>query len=388
MSNSSIITKELYGRVENSLKGKDVQKTYKDTIDKHLAINHDKYFSIGPLQRPIFSVTNIDNYISLVGLTKEDISHSLKQSKEIGSGWYIMNNPFNVANALATRYFLITKNSNFVKYTQWYLIVSFYPSIHSKYFKYGVNEACMTYTINNLSGKYRIKQEGNLWNIFVKMMDTMLNLHSKNLIAGDDKAFVRYIQDAHTRLNSLIQNIAREYYDNYESQRFLSVEHESFEENSYYEADSDSYVIERITNNVVTHLVLNGPDMRLVEMSAKMNEVSVNQLRNYVSSMITEKQREDIRKIVESLLYLFLFNKDGNHRSPRYVGTNEFIIHCLKVYQKSNTNDENIIIIKTVLDKWLDELGLLSKTSNKSTINNFRKALYTFFVMSIQKIGR
>lgn len=388
MSDSSLITKELYDKVEKSLKNKDTLKTYKDTIDKYLAINHDKYFSIGPLERPIFSTTSSDNYIELVGLTREEISKVLKKSKAVGSGWYIMNNPFNVANVLATRYFLITKNPEFVKFTQWYLIVSFYPSIHFKYFKYGVNEACMTYTVNNLSGKYRIKQEGNLWNIFTKMMETMLELHEKNLIKGDDKAFVRYIQDAHTRINSLIQNIASEYYDNYENQRFLSTEHESFEEDDYYEADSNSYAIERITNKVVTSLVVNGPDMKLVEMSAKMNDVSVNQLRNYVSTMINEKQRDDIKKIVEALLFLFLFNKDGETHSPRDVGTNDFLIYCLKVYKKSNTNDDNIKTIKTILDKWLDDLGLLNKTANKPTINNFRKALFTFFVMTIQKAGK
>lgn len=388
MSDSSLITKELYDKVEKSLKNKDTLKTYKDTIDKYLAINHDKYFSIGPLERPIFSTTSSDNYIALVGLTREEISKVLKKSKAVGSGWYIMNNPFNVANVLATRYFLITKNPEFVKFTQWYLIVSFYPSIHFKYFKYGVNEACMTYTVNNLSGKYRIKQEGNLWNIFTKMMETMLELHEKNLIKGDDKAFVRYIQDAHTRINSLIQNIAGEYYDNYENQRFLSTEHESFEEDDYYEADSNSYAIERITNKVVTSLVVNGPDMKLVEMSAKMNDVSVNQLRNYVSTMINEKQRDDIKKIVEALLFLFLFNKDGETHSPRDVGTNDFLIYCLKVYKKSNTNDDNIKTIKTILDKWLVDLGLLDKTTNKPTINNFRKALFTFFVMTIQKAGK
>ena len=388
MSDSSLITKELYDKVEKSLKNKDTLKTYKDTIDKYLAINHDKYFSIGPLERPIFSTTSSDNYIELVGLTREEISKVLKKSKAVGSGWYIMNNPFNVANVLATRYFLITKNPEFVKFTQWYLIVSFYPSIHFKYFKYGVNEACMTYTVNNLSGKYRIKQEGNLWNIFTKMMETMLELHEKNLIKGDDKAFVRYIQDAHTRINSLIQNIASEYYDNYENQRFLSTEHESFEEDDYYEADSNSYAIERITNKVVTSLVVNGPDMKLVEMSAKMNDVSVNQLRNYVSTMINEKQRDDIKKIVEALLFLFLFNKDGETHSPRDVGTNDFLIYCLKVYKKSNTNDDNIKTIKTILDKWLVDLGLLDKTTNKPTINNFRKALFTFFVMTIQKAGK
>jgi hypothetical protein len=218
------------------------------------------------------------------------------------------------------------------------------------------------------------------------MIDTAYNHHKKAIIDGDDKAFVKYIQDVHTRLNSLIKNIAREYYDNYENQRYLKTEHESFEDESYYEADSNSYVIDRLTNKVVTHLVVNGPDMKLVQLAAKTNSVSVNELRNYTQTMVNEKQREDIQSIVEALLFLFL-NSPDEHHTASDIGTNTFMIYCLQVYKRSNTTDKNIIKIKDILDRWLDELGLTAKVSRTATIVNFRRALYTFFVMSIQKIA-
>lgn len=383
---ASTIVNALGKNVEKGLSDKGNLNVYKDTIDKYLSANTDKYFISGPGERPIFSTEIADNYIKMVGLTRDEINQVIKNSKSIGSNWYIMNNPFNVANALATRYFAMKGNEDYIKYTKWYLLVSMYPTIHFKYFKYGTNEACMNYTIANLTGKYKLKQTANMWNSFTEMIDTAFSLHKKNIIDGDDKAFVKYIQDVHTRMNSLIKNIAKEYYENYENQRYLKSEHESFEDDSYYEADSNSYVIERLTNKVVTHLVVNGPDMKLVQLAAKTNSISVNELRNYTQTMVNEKQREDIHAIVEALLYLFLNSPEEPHTS-RDIGTNTFMIYCLQVYKRSNTTDKNIIKIKAILDRWLDELGLTSKVSRTATIVNFRRALYTFFVMSIQKIA-
>ena len=383
---ASSIVNALGKTVENGLSNKQNLAEYKDTIDKYLSFNTDKYFISGPGERPIFSNEYADKYITLVGLTRDQVNQVIKNSKAIGSNWYIMNNPFNVANALATRYFAMKNDETYLKYTKWYLLVSMYPSIHFKYFKYGVNESCMNYTIANLTGKYKFKQNSNMWNSLTEMIDTAFALHKKNIIGGDDKAFIKYIQDVHTRLNSLIKNIANEYYDNYENQRYLKSEHESFEDESYYEADSNSYLIDRLTNKVVTHLVVNGPDMKLVQLAAKTNSVSVNELRNYTQSMINEKQRDDIHSVVESLLVLFL-NSSEEHHTANDIGTNTFMIYCLQIYKRSNTTDENIIKIKDILNRWLDELGLTGKTSRTATIVNFRRALFTFFVMSIQKIA-
>lgn len=383
---ASSIVNALGKDVETGLSNKDNLSAYKDMIDKYLAYNTDKYFISGPGERPTFPQEYIDRYINMIGLTKDKVNSVIKNSKSIGNNWYIMNNPFNVANALATRYFAMKKNEDYLRYSKWYLLVSMYPTIHYKYFKYGTNEACMNYTIANLTGKYKMKQTANMWSSFTEMIDTAYKLHEKAIIDGDDKAFIKYIQDVHTRLNSLIKNIAKEYYDNYENQRYLKSEHESFEDDSYYEADSNSYVIDRLTNKVVTHLVVNGPDMKLVQLAAKTNSVSVNELRNYTQTMVNEKQREDIHSIVEALLFLFL-NSTDEHHTASDIGTNSFMIYCLQVYKRSNTTDKNIIRIKSILDRWLDELGLTAKVSRTATIVNFRRALYTFFVMSIQKIA-
>ena len=59
----------------------------------------------------------------------------------------------------------------------------------------------------------------------------------------------------------------------------------------------------------------------------------------------------------------------------------------MKVYKKSNTIDENVIKIKNTLDRWLVELDVAEHTSRKGTINDFRRALYMFFVLTVVKLA-
>ncbi len=383
-TNDSVITTQLYSKIEKSLKDKDILSKYKTNIDKFLADNMEIYFAAGPGRRPIYSEQRIAEYIQLLGLTPQELDNAVKDSKNLKSTWFMLK-PYNVANAMATRFFGLAKNEDYLNLTFSYLIVVLYPPLHQRYFKYNVNESCMDYTLNNLSNRYGIKKTNTLWALLLDTVKGAYENDKDKILAGTDKGYLAYLQSAQTRLNSILKNIANAYYDNWENQRFLKTEHESFEEDSYYEADSNTFAIDRISNKVTTALVINGPDAKLVQLAAQMNKVSVNQLRNFTDAMIVDKKTNEIHAIVEAILFLYLFNDDGNLHSPEQVKTNDFMVYCLQIYRRSNTTDKNIIKIKKILDGWLDEVGLTGKTSRTATIIGFRKALFTFFVMEIQQ---
>ena len=382
---STIIKNELYDKVAKNVSDPKVVTSLNNEIDKYINNNSAAYTSVGPIKRPIFNAEHKDKFIHTIGLDRKEIAMTIKKCKEVGSEWKNMNEPFNIALCLALSYFANSKKEKEISMCHRYLIVSMYPSLHYKYFKYEPNEQCMTYTINNLSNKFKIKQNGYLWVTLTDIVDKCYELHEKGIKSCEDRAMILYIQDVKTRLNSFFKKIAIEFYRNEKEGKYLSVEKESFEEDNYYEADNNSYVIERITNNVVSHLVVYGPNMKLVELSAKLNKVSVNKLRSYTQSMIIEKQRDDIRQLTESILFLYLFSEQG--RRSEDVKSNDFLTYCLKVYKKSNTGDKNILRIKSILDKWIDELNIRKEIDSISTINDFRKALFTFFVLSIQSLA-
>jgi hypothetical protein len=56
------------------------------------------------------------------------------------------------------------------------------------------------------------------------------------------------------------------------------------------------------------------------------------------------------------------------------------------IYKRANTQDPNIIKIKDILDKWIDKYSADYKKHNAvGTVGFFRKAIFTFFVITIQR---
>ena len=346
------LTNSLYDKVNKSLKSKEIQKTYKTNLDTYLASNMDKYFGRGPAHRPILTEEQSSQFISLLGLTPAQINQAVKESKDINPSWF-MANPYVMANAVATRSCLREKNKALTELTVGYLIIRLYPPIHWKYVKYDINEACMEYTINNLNSKFNLKKSENFWMLLMNTAYGAVDLHESKLIEGSDVAYIKYVQDVQSRLNSLMKNIFSRYYDNYSEQKFIKTEHEIYDDDNYYEADSNSYAIDRITYKVVNYLILNGPDSKLIQLAANTSKISVNELRNYLDRIIVPKHTDDIKSMVESILFLYLFNdEDGEAHSPGTITTNEFMIYCLQIYRKSNTTNKNIIKIKSIMDKW------------------------------------
>ena len=66
------------------------------------------------------------------------------------------------------------------------------------------------------------------------------------------------------------------------------------------------------------------------------------------------------------------------------IALNLFLTSCSREVS-NNTNNKNINEVKKVLEKWLNMYSEKYKKSNRvATLNNFKKALFTFFIFTIQ----
>lgn len=378
--NGKLLLTELYPLVEKGLSKKENTQKLRIAISNFLDRNNEKLATIGPLNQIIFLGDDIDILYKCIEVEPQFIKDIIKKSSTIKSNWQIMNNPFNSAIAMAIRYYKLSKNEDMVQILLIYLTMSMYPTLFFKYFKYGANENVMNYTINNLSNKFKIKQLGTIYAALIDTTKVCYDSNNDKLIRGNDKDIIDFIMDEKTRLNSLLRKISNEYYTNKEQGKYMNSDSDCYDEDNYHEADSNSYAIERITNDIVLQLTVNGPSISLVNIAAKMSQVSVSELRNYVNTMVINGNREEIKTIVECILFLYLFDSQNTIQD---LNSNKFLFYCLEVYKKSNTTDENIIKIKKILDGWLEYLGTYKKTQRLATINNFRRALFIFFVLTI-----
>lgn len=387
MADNSVLLHKLEPMIKKALSSPRTVRELERIIGEYIDRNAAKLSTSGPLYRTVFLDDEYDKFYRVLDINPEEVKAIIKQSTYIGNKWHIMNKPFNSMAAFCIRYFLMKKDTGMMNGMVAYLTLSMYPSLHSKYFKYEPNAAIMDYTIAHLSNKFKVKNSKTIYNALIETTMVSNNTYSKNLIRATDKDITDYIQAFVTRLNSLLKKIAIMFYKNEKEGLYLNAESESHDEENYRETDNDSLAIERIANGVVMKLAVNGPDMRLIRIAASYGDVSRNDLRNAIVNLCTDSQnRDSIKEMVSSIIYLFIFE---SHHSKEMISSNDFTTFCLSVYKQANTNDKNVEKIKKTLDSWLNKYSATYKKSNRvNTLSNFRRALYSFIVFTIQQSSR
>lgn len=381
---TSVILANIYPKVEQAFTSKETQRKFSAIVASYVDRNVNRLSTAGPSKRTLFSDMERNKVYDLVNFDPKTCKAIVKQSNYIKASWKIVNDPFNLVMMMILRYAKLNKLDQINQLAVTYLTLSMYPSLHYKYFKFEPNEAIMQYTINNLSNKFKVKQVGNILQALVDTTALADKTYDKNIRHANDKELTDYINAYKTRLNSLIKKIRDAFEKDYRSGNYMNTERDNEDENDFKTSDSNSLLIQRIVDQVVLKLSVNGPDSRIVDISAKMNQVSVNETRNTLNQLTQNKDESvNIRALCESILYLYLFNGE-NHVND--LNGSKFLTFCLAVYKKSNTNDENVIKVKSILDTWIEKYSeTYRKTQRVATLNNFRRALYTFFVFTLQR---
>lgn len=381
---TSVILANIYPKVEQAFTSKETQRKFSAIVASYVDRNVNRLSTAGPSKRTLFSDMERNKVYDLIDFDPKTCKAIVKQSNYIKASWKIVNDPFNLVMMMILRYAKLNQLDQINQLAVTYLTLSMYPSLHYKYFKFEPNEAIMQYTINNLSNKFKIKQVGNILQALVDTTALADKTYDKNIRHANDKELTDYINAYKTRLNSLIKKIRDAFEKDYRSGNYMNTERDNEDENDFKTSDSNSLLIQRIVDQVVLKLSVNGPDSRIVDISAKMNQVSVNETRNTLNQLTQNKDESvNIRALCESILYLYLFNGE-NHVND--LNGSKFLTFCLAVYKKSNTNDENVIKVKSILDTWIEKYSeTYRKTQRVATLNNFRRALYTFFVFTLQR---
>lgn len=384
MASMTSLNDNIYPIIDGALKTNshaiiEIQNVVSEYLDR----NMNKLSTSGPIYRTLFLDNDKNAVFKATGTSPELVNRVIKESAYIKNHWRNIASPFNVVMALLISWAKRNKNNDFAMFLLMYLVLSMYPSLHSKYFPYEPNPQIMDYTINNLSNKYKIKQQGTVWNALLDTAVVCDKTYSQNIIRATDKDITDYIEAMKTRLNALLKKIKNEFTKNYNDKNIIGVEKDNEDKENYSSAESNSYAVERLANSISLKLAINGIDPKIIQIAAKLNDVAVNDLRTTVNQLVSDKENsKDIKKLIGDILLLFLTE---TRNSIGEIRSNKFILECLKIYKKSNTGNKIIIEIKKYLDKWLAKYSERYKASNRTaTLNSFRRALFTYFVFTIQ----
>jgi hypothetical protein len=201
----NVLVREMYPKVEKCFSNPRNVKKYEEIIGKYIDKNSEDLSAIGPTKMILFTDHDMEEIYKLVDISASEARTIKNKSKDIKSTGQNLSNPFYSLMSMIIRYFTIKKNDKLVRLSVLYLGLSLYPSTFSKYYKYGVNENVMNYTVNNLSNKYKIKQTGNLYKALDETFYGAYELHKKNIAVGNDDDVVQLVLAMKTRVNSMMR---------------------------------------------------------------------------------------------------------------------------------------------------------------------------------------
>jgi hypothetical protein len=162
----------------NKIKEKLIPNSLKEliiNIQKYFDKNNEIIYGTSPSKRLFFTESDKSIIYNVVDIPLELVKETMKKIPGMNSNWKLLNDPFVIFCTLIIRELSIQKKEAERNFVMMYLSMKFYSNRQYQSFPYEPNEQIMSYTINNLSDKFKYKSLKNNYNV---VKDTVLTSHA------------------------------------------------------------------------------------------------------------------------------------------------------------------------------------------------------------------
>lgn len=388
-ANSSYLFRDnIYPSVEAVLSTPQGNKDFREMVRKYIDRNATKLNTAGPVYLVPFTDNDKNGYFKLFNINKADVVKVITEyTKSVTSmsDWKLMrNNPIFFVFYCCIRYYTITKNESGVNTALAIYALAAFPSVMDKYFKYGANPAVMQYTIDHMTEKFMIKQKHTLLATLCASITNSYQFLKPDFDDMEDIKVTKFIQRIRNDQNSMMKKIKNEFNKNYQDKKAIRTQSDSFSDTGdlVVDNDNDSTIIERISNKVTISILTNGVDLARAEAAGRISGISLSECRLYLTRVFTEDRVKEISEFIESVLYKFIY---ADRYKESDINSKTFLIWASELYRKTNSDDANIARIKKTLDKWAEEIGIHAKFHREASRNCYKRAIFLYIIMIIQK---
>ena len=339
-------------------------------------------------RRLLFSESDKNVVYSVTGISEREVKETIKKATVIKSTWKVATNPFYILSITVARWFKINNMENEMLAVMIYMSYVLYTSAHTNSFKHLPNKEIMDYTINNLSNRYIIKQKGTIQgSIEHTIGEAMTGRFNDELIRGTDLDIKDIIYALQTRMHSFMNNIAKEFYENHKTGRYMFHEEEDQSEENFHLSDNISFKIDRVVQLVSSAIITEGFDYNTcIKRAVSLNAGTSSKKLIAMLDTLVEKDMESIKEMISDILTLFIYKNTGNKIED--VGSTKFLSEALQIY-KSNAQDDVTSKIKERLLHWIEitseKYGRNFISKGKTSLDTYRRAIYTAFVFKIME---
>ena len=374
---------EIYPKVEKTLSTTNGDRQFKRLVGSFMDRNSEKLHTSGPVYLIPFGDKDKAEYFKLFDINASEIRTVVDKVITATTGSksdfkLLRGNPIFWLFYCCIRYYHLHNDEKGLNTALAIYALSVYPSIFSRLFKYGANEAVMQYTMDHLSEKFIMKQQGHVFGGLFESIKHSYAFLSPFMADGNDKEVIRWIQRIRNDQKSMLKKICDQFMKNYQKGLRVTTSKDSNEEIVLdLDSQNKTSTVEYVGRKVSLAMLTQGVNLTRASQCAKIAGVSISDTKLYINKVINDKYSDDIERFIESVLFLYLYDENKNYDRMKKEFSEE-------LFRKTNSNNENIRTIKQTLDKWAEETGVHDKFKREASRVNYKKAIFFYFILSIQ----
>ena len=322
------------------------------------------------------------------GITKEETINKMKEMKKVAypneSDNVLINVKSTPHKLILTGMLIDAYQHNYeeiIECSRYLFGLLDYAILFRYYWRLGVDEGTMNYTIENLpSNKFKAKKMNNILELLKYDASVSMDANAEKLKEANDQAYIDFINRVRTQLNNTFRNLSRAYYKNKE-QNLTQYSTDSHEEDGKLKEQEGkdtimAEAIEKSCRKILTAELNNA----IVKVVAQANELDPNNLTNFLNQIINDK-RNRLDQMIEYIIIAYF----QQYPTAITIAGGEFLNFGIGLYRSLAGSKQQLYIdIKNILSLWTDEIIDIKKYYKGTTaISNYTRGIFNYFVFMI-----
>lgn len=374
--------------VSPNLKKKAIQDKLIEFTGAFIDANSTALSKSGPVLMIRFTDTETNFLYELFNTSKDDVLELFQQVKSETYGEklskFLIALVENAPHKLLLIAILIDAVQNnytdIIECLEYLLPLCDYPMLFSHYWRTGVKEEVMEYTVEHLPNKFKLKKVSNLQGLLKWDGHSTVTYFASKFTDGQDHWYIDAIYALRSRMNNTFKNISSVYYKNSESGATQHKNVNQYDDGSLADNEGMTTASARIIENTINKFASGTINTNIVKICAESMQVDKDNLQGFIAQIYTDKTSQ-IPKFIEGVISAY-FRKYPTSNS---LQASEFIPYGLSLYRSISTSKDPVLqkINETVIHWMYNIVKIGDLYTREGTKSVYSRAVFNYFILMI-----
>lgn len=255
-----------------------------------------------------------------------------------------------------------------------------YPILYRNFWKTGVKEDVMNYTIEHLSTKFKVKKVNNLQGLLKYDAHASVAKMADRLKTGADNTYTDFMQRMRNQMKGTFKNIANAYYDNDKEDSSQHSKSNQYDDGTLADQEGLTTNITQVVDKTISKFSIGEVNNSIARIAADAAQVDKDNLTGFINQIYATKNNR-LNKLVENIITSY-FNKNPTVSD---LSSPEFLNFGLILYRSIGTSKDPMYQeIKSILNYWIYEIiNIKQFYQREATWSAYSRAVFNYVVLMI-----